>query len=272
MRPGARALGHVDRHLQRGRPGALADTGLQHPELALVDRELGVAHVGVVLFESQEDLQQLGVDHREVLLHVVEVLGVADTRHHVLALGVHEEVAVRLVLTGGGVAREPHARARVVVTVPEHHGLHVDRRAEVVIDLLPDAIGDGPCAVPALEHGLDRTVELLARLLGERGTGGLLHDRLELDAQLLEDIGGDEVVGGDAGLRLRRIERVLERLTVDAEHDAAVHGDEATVRVVREASIGGDVGQTFDTHVVQAQVEDGVHHSRHRELRARTAR
>ncbi len=46
-------------------PGALAHPGLQHPELALLDRELGVAHVPVVRLEPGEDLEQLGVDLRE---------------------------------------------------------------------------------------------------------------------------------------------------------------------------------------------------------------
>ena len=89
------------------------------------------------------------VDRREVLGQRVEVLGVADAGHHVLALGVDQEVAVGLVLAGGGVAGEAHAGAGVVVAVAEHHRLHVDRGAEVVADALPHAVGDGPGAVPA---------------------------------------------------------------------------------------------------------------------------
>ena len=54
-----RSLGHLDGHAQRGRAGALADAGLQHPELALLDGELGVAHVAVVALEPGEDLEQL---------------------------------------------------------------------------------------------------------------------------------------------------------------------------------------------------------------------
>ena len=50
-----RLLGHVDGHAQRGGAGALADAGLQHPELALLDGELGVAHVAVVRLEPGED-------------------------------------------------------------------------------------------------------------------------------------------------------------------------------------------------------------------------
>jgi hypothetical protein len=62
---------------------------------------------------------------------------------------------------------------------------------------------------------------------------------------------------------------VLERLAVDAEHDAAVHGDEAAVRVVGEALVARRVGEALDALVVEAEVEDGVHHAGHRELGAR---
>ena len=98
----------------------------------------------------------------------VEVLGVADAGHDVLALGVDQEVAVRLVLAGRRVAGEADAGAGVVVAVAEHHRLHVDGGAEVVADALADPVGDGAGAVPAAEHGLDGAAQLLDRVLRER--------------------------------------------------------------------------------------------------------
>ena len=90
--------GHLDCHAQRSAPRALADTGLEHPELSLLDGELGIAHVAVVVLETIEDLGQLDMDDRELALQRAEGLGVTDTRHHVLALGVDKEVAVGDVL------------------------------------------------------------------------------------------------------------------------------------------------------------------------------
>ena len=126
------ALRHVDGHSQSRGSGALADSRLEHPQLALFDGELGVAHVLVVRFEASEDLQEFLMDLRELGGQGVEIFGVADTGHDVLTLGVDQEVAVRNVLTGGGVTRETDSRARVVVAVAEHHGLDVHGRAEIV--------------------------------------------------------------------------------------------------------------------------------------------
>ena len=69
LRPGssrARLVDHVDGHAQRGTARALAHPGLEHPELALLDGELGVAHVAVVALEPVEDPEQLACDLGEM--------------------------------------------------------------------------------------------------------------------------------------------------------------------------------------------------------------
>ena len=115
--------------LRAARARTLPDAGLEHPELALLDRELGVAHVAVVVLEPGEDAHQLFVDGRETALQLGERLGVADAGDDVLALRVDQEVAVLALLACRRVAGEPHSRARALVAVAEHHRLHVDRRA-----------------------------------------------------------------------------------------------------------------------------------------------
>ena len=56
-------------------------------------------------------LQQLLVDFLVPLGHFGDGLRRANAGHHVFALGVDEELAVELVLAGGGIAGEGHARA-----------------------------------------------------------------------------------------------------------------------------------------------------------------
>ena len=263
---------HVDRHLEGGRAGALAHPRLEHPELALLNGELGVAHVAIVGLETGEDLEQVGVDLRELLLQLGDRLGVADAGHDVLALRVDQEVPVRSLGPGGGVAGEPDARARVVVAVAEDHRLHVDRGPEVVRDVLPVAVGDGPGAVPAAEHGLDRAAQLLGRLLGERLAGVPLDDLLVGVHEVAQQLVGDLGVRRGPGKLLGRLEERVELLAGQLQHDAGVHGHEAPVRVESEALVARLLGQALDGVVVEAQVEDGVHHAGHGELGPRAHR
>ena len=50
---------HLDGDTERGRRGALAHTGLEHPELSLLDGELDVAHVPVVFLKRHENALEL---------------------------------------------------------------------------------------------------------------------------------------------------------------------------------------------------------------------
>ena len=78
-----------------------------------------------------------------------------------------------------------------------------------------------------------------------------------------------------AGLFLDVLDDLLERIffiliaLLHAHHHVAVHLDEAAVAVVGEAAIAGLHAQRFDRLVVEAEVEDGVHHARHRVAGAR---
>ncbi len=86
-------IGELDRDAQRRFRGALAAAGLQHPQLALLDRELHVLHVAVVLLEQRVDARQFleRLRHRGFHRRLVEpdcparflgdVLRRADARH-----------------------------------------------------------------------------------------------------------------------------------------------------------------------------------------------
>ena len=54
----------------------------------------------------------------------------------------------------------------------------------------------------------------------------------------------------------------------DFEHHVAVHLNEAAVAIVGEARVVALGFDGFDGFVVQAEIEDGVHHTRHGELGA----
>ena len=191
--------------------------------------------------------------------------GGPDARDHVLALGVDQVVAEELVLAGVRVAGERHAGARVVPGVAEHHGLDVDRGPLQPGDPLDPPVLDRLVAHPAIEDGRDGLPELVLGILGERLADVLLIDRLVASDQLLEVIGAEVGVEGDAALVLERMEFVLEVLVVDAHGRRAEHVDEPSIAVVSEAGIVRLLGQPLDRGVGQAEVEDRVHHAGHGE-------
>jgi hypothetical protein len=63
---------------------------------------------------------------------------------------------------------------------------------------------------------------------------------------------------------------VLEVVARDAEHDVRVHLDEPAVGVVCETRAAALPGEGDDRAVVEAEVQDGLHHPRHRHGRARS--
>jgi hypothetical protein len=252
---------------ERGGGGALADPRLQHPQLAAFDGELDVAQVPVVGLQPAHHRIQLARRLRVTFGQVGEGEGVADARDDVLALRVGQVVAVDALPSGGRVAGETHPGTRVRAEVAEHHRAHVHGGAEIVRDPLATAVEPRPLGVPGVEHCVHRQVELLARLLRERAAGLLVHHLLVGLDELFEVVRTEVDVLGDAPRPLHGVQRLDEQCIVDTEHGLAEHRDEPPVGVPGEPLVPGHTGQTADRHVVQPDVEDRLHHPRHRELR-----
>ncbi len=196
-------------------------------------------------------------------------LGLADPGHHVLALGVEQEVTVGGPFAGGRVAGEAHSGPRVIVAVAEHHGLHVHRSAQVIGDVLAGPVGHSPGPVPRMEHGLDRHAQLPDGVLRKRLARLGQHHLLVARHQVPQQLGGDLGVHGHPSQALGVLEQAIEQGAVDIEDDPPEHGHEPAVRVEGEPLAAGLGGQSPDGLVVEAKVQDGVHHARHGELRPR---
>jgi hypothetical protein len=89
--------------------------------------------------------------------------GRADAGDDVLALGVHQELAVEQFSPVAGVAGEGDAGAGVVAHVAEDHRLDVDRGAPLGRDVVLAAVDDRALVHPGAEDGADRAPELLPR-------------------------------------------------------------------------------------------------------------
>ena len=203
---------HVHRDLDHGRAGAFAVAALEHPQLAVLDRELDVLHVLEILLQVVLDLIEFLVNHRHdlfergvfraaVFLGDVlcgrpalrpfegDLLRGADAGHDVLALGVDEVFAVEEVFTRRGVAREGYARRRVAAHVAEYHGLYGHGRSPLGGDVVELAVEDGAVVHPRTEYGAYGAPELIPRACREILAGLLLDGGLEVPDQLLQVVG-----------------------------------------------------------------------------------
>ena len=277
---GDQALGlHIYRDLERGRGGTLAHAGLEHPEPSLLYGELDVAHVAVMVLKDSEHALERGPGLLEarLRLQVRDGLGVADARHHVLALRVDQEVAVELMRPVSGVAGERDARGGGVALVSEHHDLNVDSRAEVVRNAVLPAVQAGALVHPAAEYGLDGETELKRGVAREAdgavddelgvglGVDAISEDALEFIDELAQVGCGEVGVAAHARDDLLGGDGVLEQVGIDAEHDVGEHLDESAVGVPREAVVARLGDEALDGLVVEAEVQDGVHHAGHGE-------
>ncbi|CAN4051079.1 HTH-like domain-containing protein, partial [Dysosmobacter welbionis] len=134
-------------------------------------------------------LLKLGEGLGELFAHFADGHGSPDAGHHVLALGIGQELTEQLLLAGGGVAGEGHAGAAVVAHVAEGHGLDVDGGAPGVGDVVVPAVHVGAGVVPGAEHGLDGAHQLLLGVGGEVCADLGLVLGLELAGQLLQVVG-----------------------------------------------------------------------------------
>ena len=192
----------------------------------------------------------------------------AHAGNHVLALGVHQVLAIEHLLARGGIARKAHAGAGGIAHIAENHGLDVHGRSQVVGNLIHAAIRGGAGVVPGAEHSLDRHVQLHLRVLGEVLAGFLAHDFLVVGDHRLQVFGGQ--VGIELGLLalLLAVENVFELLFGNLHHHVAEHLDEAAIAIVGKAGVAALGGDHFHHRVVHAEVQDGVHHARHGKLGA----
>ena len=273
-------LRELDGDAQRRLRRALAVARLQHPQLALLDGEFEILHVAVVPLQRAVDAGELGesVRHRRFHRRLVragflarlfgDLLRRADAGDDVLALRVDQKFAVELLLAGRGIAREGDAGRRGLAHIAEHHGLHIDRGAPALRNSVQAAIGDGALIHPRAEHRADGAPQLRVRVLRERLAAFLL------DALLVAVDDGVPIVGAEIGVErvavavLVVVEDFLEMMMLDAEHHVGIHGDEAPVAVQGKAPVAGFLRKRHDGDVVEAEIEHGVHHARHRGARA----
>ena len=243
--------------------GALAIPGLEHIEPSMLHGELHVLHILVMGFQDPANLFELPEGLGKFLLHLRDLHGGAHAGDHVLPLGIGQEFSEEAPFSRGGIPGEGHARAAVVTHIAEGHGLNVHRGAPGIGDIVIPPVHVGPGVIPASEYRLDGAVELFL------GIGREILPQLrpvfilELLGKLLQVVRIQLDVVGDALFFLHFIDELLEILLAHFHDHVGIHLDESAVTVPGPAGVSGHAGDGGDDLLVQAEVQDGVHHSRH---------
>ena len=281
--------------------GALAVTGLEQPELAVLNSELHILHVAIVLFKSVLNFNKLCSAFRHRLLERREfglalffadalqlsptaaafghdLLRGAYTSHHVFALSVDEVFTVEHVFASSGIAREANASSRVVAHVTIDHSLHIHSSAIFFRNLIHLAVEDSALVIPAVEHSIDGSPKLIPCAGGEILASVVFHSLLEQVYQILEVVNFEFGIEFHAFFLLHVFNDFFKWVDVGlvlglhAKHHITIHLHETTIAVPCEAGITRFFGQRFGNSVVNTQVEHGIHHTRHRYGCARTNR
>src|SRR6059036_218916 len=160
----------------------------------------------------------------------------------------------------------------VVPHVAVDHRDHVHRGTQIVGDAVHPAVIHGPARAPALEDRRDRPPQLDRGILGEGKSRLRLDNGLELARQGFQVVGGEVDVPLRLAAALELVQHLGERLLAEIEHHVAVHLDEAAVGIVGEPRVLRALDEALHGLVVQAQVENGLHHAGHRHRGARAHR
>ena len=222
-----------------------------------------------MLLQPRGDLAQLRVALRHALFQFGDVHRRANAGHHVFALRVDQDFAVKFFLAGGRIARKAYACAAGLTQVAEDHGLNVDRRAQIIGNVVDAAINLGALVFPGAEHCITRSAQLLQRLLREIAARMLAHHLLILRNDLFQIVSGQVGIELHAALLLLRLKHLVECMLLDVENHVAVHLDQAAVGIISKALVVRLLRQRLHATVIQSQVKDGIHHARHREFCAR---
>ena len=261
---GDHALVHqIAGDLQSSLCGTLAVTGLQHIQVAVLNGELHILHIAEVVLQTGSDLDKLIVHLRHLILQVADGRRSAHAGNNVLALCIDQVLAHQLLSAGGGVTGESNAGAGTVAGVTKGHLLHVDSGAPLVGDLVHLTVDVCTGVIPAAEHGLDSLDQLITGILREGTAFVLLVDLLEGADQFLQVVSSQVHVVLDALGFLHLVDLDLEQALRDHHNNVCKHLHETAVAVVCEAGVAGLLGQALNSLVVQAQVQDGVHHAGH---------
>ena len=265
-------MNKVNGDFQSGLRCALAVTGLQQEELCILNGELHILHICIMIFQKMSGLDEFIIDFGHFLLQMSDSGRCADTGYNVFPLCIDEVFAEDGVFTSGRIAGERNTGTGCVGHIAENHLLNVDRSSQIIRDFIHLAVEDGAFIVPALKYGGDGFFELCTGILREFFTGQFFIKHFVLLGNFLQLFRAQFIVLLNVGFFFFFFENVLKFGAIQTDGDIREHRDETTIGVIRPMRIAGLFGDRLYGNVVQTEVQNGIHHTRHGNRRTRTNR
>ena len=194
-----------------------------------------------------------------------------NTGHNVFTLSVNQIFAVINVFTGSRVAGEANAGSAVIAGIAEDHGLNVNGSTPVARNIVQFTIGNCAGSHPGTEYGTDTGPQLIPRIL-RNNFAQFLADFFIFFNQFFQ------IFGRQIGIRLvtfrffHIFQSFFIEVQISAQNNVGEHLQETTVRVVSETFAAGSFGQSLNGFVIQTEVQNGIHHTRHGNAGTRTNR
>jgi len=199
-------------------------------------------------------------------------------------LGVDQIFPVKIIITITRITAEGHTGGAIITHVPEHHRLDVDGGSPLIRDSFNAAIIYRALAVPAGKNRADTAPQLLEGVIRKRFAQNIQNGLFEIFHQNLKVSDGKVSVILVTFLMLDRFNFLVENLTdtfaafgLDTSglfhNHVGIHHDQTAVSVISESLVAAGLGdQTRQGLGSQTDVQNRVHHPRHRTAGAGTHR
>ena len=268
---------HFNGHADGGGGSAFAVTALQHPEFAVFNGEFHILHVFVVIFKVVANVNQFLIQvgpfffQRSAVTLRGHRLRRTNTGHNVFTLCINQIFAVVNVFAGRRVTGEANAGSAVIARITKDHGLNVNGCAPVARNVVELAVGNGAVNHPGTKYGADTGPQLFPRIL-RNNFAQLFADFFIFVNQLFEVFRSQIRIRFVAFGLFHIFQSFFIQIQIGAHNHVRKHLQETAIRVISKSFASGSFSQSFNGFVVQTEVQNRIHHTRHRNAGAGTNR
>ena len=199
-----------------------------------------------------------------------DLLRRANAGNDVFALCIDKIFTVEDVLARSSVAGKTYACSRRASHISEHHGHNRYGCTPLLRDSFHFAVQNCALIHPAVKHCTNCAPELIDGVFREIGPRLLLDSLLEKRDKLFQLVHVHFVIQNYSALSLYLINDSFKRIDVflidgfHTHYNVAVHLNETSIAVECEAFVSRFLSQAHHNLVIQSEVKNGIHHSRHR--------